>query len=85
MKKKLILLLGILFGWCLVSCKQSTVVGTQTNYTYSDGVETLQIYYFNGHQYIGKLTGSNSDVLTHSGECTNSIHFKKLTDTTLTK
>jgi hypothetical protein len=35
----------------------------------------LDVYTIDGCQYIGHLMGSDHDVLTHKGNCTNPIHY----------
>ncbi len=65
----------------LISCESESQYQEQakrTDFTYSDGMGTyeLKVYEFNGCQYLGKLTGSQSDVLTHLGNCNNPNHKK---------
>jgi len=36
----------------------------------------LRYYEYDGHVYVGDRLGSNYAIFTHSGTCTNPIHFQ---------
>jgi len=49
-------------------CEDASYVKKPT--IYSDGrMKDLKVYVIDGCEYIGKLRGGNSDVLTHKGNC----------------
>lgn len=70
MKKVLIVVLVlVLFASCNIPQGQSTNI--------SIGVSTIKVYNFYGCEYLGKLNDSNSDFLTHKGDCNNPIHTRE--------
>ena len=66
---KKILIIVVLFASCGVPQGQK---GQSTDI--SIGVSTIKVYNFYGCEYLGKLNDSNSDFLTHKGDCKNPIH-----------
>lgn len=63
MKQTLILFTLLLFG-CTNKSKPKQVQGI-----YSTPYTELNTYLINGCEYIGKLKGWDTDILTHKGNC----------------
>jgi len=65
---KNIILIALLV--CFVSCNNDMEYDRLPTIKPSDGwAMALKIYTIDSCEYIGKLTGGNSDVLTHKGNC----------------
>lgn len=75
MKNLLIILIGLIMLYSCDPPQNNKQEITQK------AIDELKVYNFNGHQYIGHLSRSSSDFLTHSGECPNPIHFRTIHDT----
>ena len=74
MKKLLLLLLSITF---LFGCGRfDPSKGSIRTVNLSNG-KKLYVYMIEGHEYIGRLSLSPNDILTHSGTCKNPNHFPK--------
>ena len=68
--KQLLILLMV----CFVGVGCSMEGETQQQVINGQGIYT---YVIDGCQYIGKIHGTNSDILTHNGNCNNHIHNHK--------
>lgn len=62
----------------LESCDKPNISKESTGFRYGKGGIEVVIYHIDDHEYLGKLTGTNSDWATHSGECPNPIHKTKI-------
>ncbi len=65
--KELIILIGILLIGCTEAEKRFQE--KETFYDIGEGANPLKIYVIDSCEYIAKLTGYNSDVITHKGNC----------------
>jgi hypothetical protein len=71
--KKILLILSSLILMISCSTKNVDIKFTDTSI---NGVD-IKTYTIDGCEYIGVVTGTNSDILTHKGNCSNPIHYQK--------
>ena len=69
--KKLIILTFIALGVC--GCEDKNVDIKSTDIVVSG--RHLKTYTIDGCEYIGKVWGTNNDIITHKGNCSNPIHI----------
>lgn len=48
----------------------------ETGMYFGNSKVEFKIYKFEGCEYLGKVNGFDTDVLTHKGNCSNPIHNK---------
>jgi hypothetical protein len=72
MVKRLLILLSL----ALCACETPNVEHKGTGFRYGSAGNEMKEYNIEGCQYIGKIEGSNTDWLTHKGNCNNPIHNK---------
>jgi len=72
MRKYIIIAITLLV---LIGCGDKNVEIYDTKYSINGCY--LEIYIIDNCEYIGKVRGLNSDMLTHKGNCKNKIHWDK--------
>lgn len=75
MKNKLVLLFTLILGVIMVSsCGNPNMHREESTVTYDTQERHIELYRFDGCQYIGHLYGSETDWCTHKGDCDNPKH-----------